>query len=90
MVIVRKVGRDFLVQRGLGKPNDREQHGGYPTRRPIEGATLGISVNQQNFSTVAGQRRCHMHGQGRFTDAAFLIQKRQYHPSVFPFLRLYG
>jgi hypothetical protein len=71
------------VQFRLGKPDHRKQRVRRPTGRPVEGAALGVGVDQQHPRAVPRQRRRDLHGQGGFTHAALLVEERQDHPPYF-------
>src|SRR4030095_4807404 len=48
---------------------------------PLQGAALGIGVNEQDMPSLSGEGGCHVHGNRGLADAAFLVENPDNHKS---------
>ena len=70
---------NVAVQGRLGLAEDGERRRGIPGGVPVEGAALGIGVNEQHSVLVFGERGRQVQGKRRLAYAALLIEKSRDH-----------
>ncbi|SOO30917.1 hypothetical protein XAP6164_4910006 [Xanthomonas phaseoli pv. phaseoli] len=88
MVVALPELGNVLVDGRPWKPDHGEQRFALTGGGPIQGAALGVGVDQQDAGTVPREAGSEVHGQRRLPDAAFLVQQTNDHYRLF--FRIYG
>ena len=68
-------GRHFTVERVLGKTDDGEEECPLAGGGPVEGAALGIGVDEEDLAAIEGHGGGDIGRQGGLTDPAFLVEE---------------